>query len=153
MIVLSICWGVRIYLKTLESQLEYLKDWEKIFRLWREWITRFSSSVDELISQTVSDTLTADLGVAKEMKGKTINDLLSLIQANQKIQTSDKQVIAEVLKNIGNSMVECELESLSYTISKLQILIVEREKTLKERKGLIFKLTPLLCGALAIILW
>lgn len=109
--------------------------------------------MDELISQTAMDAATADLLTAKQIKNKTIDDILIEVDNAQGISSSDKQVISDVLKNIGNSMADSEIDSLSYAISKLQNIIETFEKTVKERKQLFYKLTPLLCGALAVILW
>ena len=99
------------------------------------------------------DAVSADLRVAKEMKNKTIKEILVQVENAQGVLSSDKQVIYDVLKNIGNSMVDSEVDGLSYAIDKLQNIIETFEKTVKERKQLFYKLTPLLCGALAVILW
>ena len=59
----------------------------------------------------------------------------------------------DLLGEFGGSVMEHELAGLDRSIDKLQLKITEREKTVRERAGLLYKLVPLLCGALAVILW
>lgn len=149
----SVIWFVRIYIKGLENQLCYFRDWEKIFRAWSEWISRFSVSVDELIEQTVLNSLTCDLSVSKTFKDKTFSSIVADVGTRRDINPSENEVILEVLQNIGNSMVEKEINNLTYATEKLQEVIQKRENLLKERRNLLYKLAPLLCGGLAVVLW
>ncbi len=153
LIFCSVLWCVRVYIRDLEEQLIYFKDWEKIFRVWSEWIERFSISVDELIEQTATNPMTCELSMAKQMKGQTIQKISSEILYRKGVTPWENEVILAVLQNIGNSMIGKEIESLDYAVKNLQKIIMERQNILKERKKLLYKLTPLLCGGLSVILW
>lgn len=153
LIFCSVLWCVRIYIRELEEQLIYFKDWEKIFRAWSEWLERFSISVDELIEQTATNPITCELSMAKQMQGHTIQEISSAILGRKGVVAWENEVILEVLQNIGNSMIGKEIESLDYAVNNLQKIILDRQNILKERKKLLYKLTPLLCGGLTIILW
>ena len=142
-----------LYILRLKDQLKFLQDWEKIFRCWKDWIERYSYSLDELIYQTTVDPLTSKLNNTYFLKDKTVSQLIDSLSEDVTIPADDITIVMDLLGEFGGSVMEHELAGLDRSIDKLQLKITEREKTVRERAGLLYKLVPLLCGALAVILW
>lgn len=145
--------SVKLYTAYLHKQLEVLCDWEKIFRCWKDWMVRFSFSVDELIRYTAQDIATSSLTSAQQMENENIRQLIDRLNCESVLPKDELEIIIVTLREIGNSLTENELEGLNRSICSLQEKITEREKTVKERTALLYKLIPLLCGALAVVLW
>ena len=146
-------WSVKLYTAYLHKQLELLCDWEKIFRCWKDWMVRFSFSVDELIGYTAKDIATSCLASARQMENENIRQLIDRLSCESILPQEELEIIIVTLRELGNSLTENELEGLDRSICSLQEKITEREKTVKERTALLYKLIPLLCGALAVVLW
>ena len=153
LIVFSIFKCGYIYVKTQERKLEFISDWNRILRLWHDWILLFSFSVDELIAKTGLDASTSNLYVAEQIKNKNLESIKMFVENFAFACESDKRIIIEVLNNIGSSLAESEAKELSYAVSKLEQRMTILEKTVKECKSLVIKITPLICGTLAIVLW
>lgn len=144
--------GVKNYVDSLKAQLVFLKDWEKIFRLWKEWILHFSYSTAELIERTVTDALSCELFVSKMMKNKQIQEIITYIESYP-LSADEKQIVLQILKELGNSLTEAEVQSLSHAANMLKAKVSERESVVKEKTTLLYKITPLLCAAAAILIW
>ncbi len=144
---------VRIYTTELKKQLIWLRDWERIFSCWKDWIERFSYSIDELIEQTSKDILTCKLESSNLMRGENAEQLIARISGCKEFALQDKQLVVSTLQEMGNSLTEKEIESLDRSIDILRNRIKESEKTVKERTALLYKLVPLMCGAVSVILW
>ena len=144
--------GVKNYVDSLKAQLVFLKDWAKIFQLWKEWILHFSYSTAELIERTVTDTLSSELFVSKMMKNKKIEEIITYIESYP-LSADEKQIVLQILKELGNSLTEAEVQSLSHAAKLLGDKVSEREAVVKEKTTLLYKITPLLCAAAAILIW
>lgn len=153
LIVFSIFKYAHVYVKIQERKLQFISDWIKILRLWQNWILLFTYSVDELIKRTGSDASTSKLYVTDQIKGQNIENIKFFVENFPYACEEDKQDIVSVLNNIGSSLAENEAKELSYAVLKLEQKMATLEKTVKERKSLIIKITPLICGTLAIVLW
>ena len=149
----SIFWGARNYIRMLEFRFEWLKEWEMIFRAWREWISYYSYSVDELIYKTTDEDRLKCFSVCESIRGKNLNEIISDVLKEQLILDKDKQIVVDVLSKIGESMLNTEIDGLAQAISKLSDAVENCGSILQERKVLVYKLTPLLCGVLFVLLW
>lgn len=144
--------GVKNYIDSLREQLIFLRDWAQIFWLWKEWILHFSYSTAELIERTVTDSISSKLSAAKMMSGKRIDEIITYVE-NFPLSEDEKQIVLKILRELGNSLTETEVQSLSSAIKTLETKISERESIFKEKTTLLYKLTPLLCAAVAILIW
>ena len=153
LILLSIFWGARKYVEILESRLDWLKGWEAILRVWREWISCYSYSVDEIIQKTSDDEALCGFSICKKICKKRIEDILEDTRNEPFVLEADKQIVINVLLRIGNSMLDIEVEVLTSAIAKLSESVEKCNCILKERRVLVYKLTPLLCGAIFVLLW
>ena len=145
---------VKRYTHDLNNKLQNAKDWIKVFSLWKNLIELYRYSIPELIEATLADPSTKDFRITA-----LLNDLLleentkSLNKADGLFFGEEQQLIYNCLQQLGASLAETEVQQLENCISELDKFIKEKEITVKERTALLYKLTPLFCGGIAVILW
>ena len=153
MMCLGLIWGVKVYLDMLKGKWIFAYNWEKIFRLWKSLIARFSYSISELLDQTTNDVTTKDLEVIRQIQGLEFQEIKKKVNECMIANEADRQVVEEVLDRIGSTVTESEIESLAHAIELLEQSAALHQASHKEKKILLYKLLPLLCGAIAILFW
>lgn len=152
LICLSLCICVKKYIGRLKSRGEFASDWSNIFRTWRDSILHFSFSVDELIAYISENASTSSLSASLNIKDKSLEEIIVWIKTAE-AEERDRQTVLDVLSKVGESFKETEAESLAHAADSLRESASANREKVKEKQELLYKLTPLLCGAIAILLW
>ena len=142
-----------LYIKQLKHNHLRLLQWTELLGHWRAWITNYRYSLTELITHTFSDPPTADFVILKDIKLHTMDALIETLQGRGYLNAKHSSVLITAVSSLGQNFAEAELKQLSASIDVLNKLIKENEIVVKERTTLCYKLVPLLCAAIAIILW
>lgn len=153
LITVSGLWGTKSYVDFSAQQIRLLKEWLKIFTFWRDQIENYGFSVAEIISNLSKDASLQSLSVSRLIADKTPEEILAILQADNVLPAEQKTLIAEVIRELGTTLSRTQTERLVRAESALVTSIEEKEHCLKERSAMLYKLVPLLCGAVAVLLW
>lgn len=131
-----------------------LKEWNKIFVLWRDKLEQFAPSIDELIECAQTDSVTQNTEIVEAFSGKTMEQLIEWTRRNENyLPSKELEIIINTLELLGKSLIDTQVQSISKSIDSLQENILQREKKVQQSCAAVYKLAPLLCAAAAVILW
>ncbi len=122
-------------------------------RYWKDWIEQYRYSVPELIHHTISDHKTKDFVIVSDFTDGSPEDLTTLVNCDNRLDEKSKEIIISSFQELGDTLSENGMKNLASKASQLKEILKEKEVTSKERSILLFKLVPLICGAIAVILW
>ncbi len=145
--------AAKTYIDRLKRWLENLEDCIKILRCWSNWIIQYSYSVNELIEHTTNDNETSSLGFARLFVDCNCDGLIALLSDGDLLEVSDRNVMVSLLENIGSSLTQTETQRIEECVALLTDSKTKKESLLTERRSLLLKIVPLICAAIAVILW
>ncbi len=146
-------WGVKTHLDTYKEQISQLKQWQKILDLWRIWLVDYSYSLEELLEQTGQNVATKHLPLANTIKFLNLKEIILFLKTDSNLPEEQRSVLIQLFREFGRTLKEDQANELKRCSHNLAETLNQKEKTIKERSALLYKLTPLLIGAVAIMLW
>lgn len=122
-------------------------------RYWKDWIEQYRYSVPELIHHTISDHKTKDFLIVSDFTDGSSEEMTTLVKRDKRLGEKEKEILISSFRELGDVLSENGTKNLASKANQLKEILKEKEVTSKERSILLFKLVPLICGAIAVILW
>ncbi len=131
-----------------------MNDWCTVLSFWQEEITAYGFAVDELGKRLYTHPICRSIALTGKIGGKTMSEIVSYVAGDTcALRGEDKENLLHTLTSFGSHLSETQDRMLEESVTMLKKRTEEQKNDIRQKSALIYKIAPLLCGAVIVLCW
>ena len=154
LLIVSTGYGVVLYTRQMKQTLSELNEWCLVLAAWQEEIAAFGFAVDELGKRLADHPVCRSLALTEKISDRPMTEIAEYVAGEEcPLRAEDKEYLTCVLSSLGSYLTETQDKQLGESVQTMKNRAREYEETVRRKCGLLYKIAPLVCGALIVICW
>lgn len=154
LLIFSAGYSVIIYTGQIKKPVSELREWCTVLSFWKEQIGVYGYAVDELSGRLRTHPVYRSLDLCEKIGQGGMAEVITYASGEECSLSSDaREIVLEILSSLGTHLAETQDAMLAESIGRLKEKLIESDKNMRQRCAVIYKIAPLLCGALIVLCW